>query len=86
MSHLNGLYPANLIDRMEAYLLSQMAAQGGIPPNLYSMHGEYNCIPPLHTLKFIESSWLASIMQVNSAPQQNVSITSSVSVHCHDNS
>lgn len=46
MSHLNGLYPANLIDRMEAYLLSQMAAQGGIPPNLYSMHGEYNCIPP----------------------------------------
>lgn len=68
MSHLNGLYPANLIDRMEAYLLSQMAAQGGIPPNLYSMHGEYNCIPPHHTLIFIEICWLGSIMQAYSYP------------------
>ena len=41
MSHMNGLYP-NLIDRMEAYLMSQMAAQGGIPPSLYTMHGEYS--------------------------------------------
>lgn len=37
---MNGLYPS-LIDRMEAYLMSQMAAQGGIPPNFYSIHGEY---------------------------------------------
>ena len=35
----NGLYPS-LMERMEAYLMTQFSTPGTVPPSLYSLHGK----------------------------------------------